>query len=872
MPQRRFSLFDLFLFVAFCSLVLAFVMPLFRERAGRGYVVQDLAISADGSTVAALFANGKVRVWRAADQTLLAAFDSGASLFRSRLAISSDGRLAAVFTGFAPRRKRAGGIEIWDTGNARRIATVSSLWNASLVFSPNDALLAVGNQDSSIDLYRCVESGPPLLVQKLNVGDEAITQAGDRPPIAFSGDGKTLAAQSSAAVWFWNVETGELIKRLAIDQGLFAPCMAFSDDGRYVAFNGYVSQSAQEEFKLDVWDVATAEKIPFLPQSEEPDDAFAGSYSLAFLPDARTLVGADEMLHLRAWDLKTRKVRVLANNAHAPPTMLAAPRGGNRFAAANFQTITLWDAATLEPREVLWTPPGRSQPIPVVLGAAALLLIWMFRSAKKLRRRCESCGRTFYLANRKDLQAECEFCRVQAMLADERKQEQSKERRERRKLWRTLGLGILLGIVFLLISGAGSIWVAGVALLAIPAGILVMLGVVIGYVLLKHRWRRGRLLREANFVRLAEQSAGSVGETLHSGSVLVWSEPGTTLGREFESQLADVADRVRVLTEQSPALQPWFRCFVFSNRVHFAKCLEGVDTTPINLSEANSLYLPSPWCAAIVDESQLREPGERPLEAVRGLIASRFVDALGVSQRRPWLFLGLSSAIANIPNPDELARLNRHMLSALAAKRTLDAQKFFAKSPWIRFFNAFSVNEQSLFAKTAAEGGQYWSVTEFLCGAGSTPERRLAFQRFLVDPRRQNRQDEALVANFGCLPEKLLEDWRQWVEQLGVGQHVPPPAEYAEVLARGPVATIENEQAPQIERLRAIRRLGREGFVVGVNALIDILRRGPEDLTVEAVWALEAISAQPLGADVAAWEAWRANLPAEIGDSQSQIR
>lgn len=872
MPRRRFSLFDLFLFVAFCALVLAFVMPLFRGRAGRRNVVQDLAISADGSTVAALFANGKVRVWRAADQSLVAAFDSGASVFRSQLAISSDGRLAAVFTGFAPRRKRAGEIEIWDTGNARRIATVPSLWNASLAFSSNDALLAVGNQDSSVDLYRCAQDGPPLLVRKLNVGDEAITQTGDCPPIAFSGDGKTLAAQSSAAVWFWNVETGELGKRLAIDHGLFAPRMAFSGDGRYVAFNGYDSQSAEDEYKLDVWDVATSKKIPTLPQSEETEDAFGGTYSLAFLPDARTLVAADQILHLRAWNLQTREVQIVANDAQATPTMLAAPRRGNRFAAANFERITLWDATTFEPREVLWTPPARSQPIPVVLGAAALLLIWTFRSAKQLRRRCASCGRTFYLANRKESQTECAFCRVQAMPAGERKQEQSKERREWRKLWRTLGLALLLGMLFFLIQNAAPLWAVGAVLLAIPAAILVMAGALIGFTVLKHRWRRRRLLREANFVQLAEQSAGSLGETLHSGLMLVWSEPGTTLGREFESQLADVADRVRSLTGQSPALQPWFRCFVFSNRLHFAKCLEGADSTPINLSEANSLYLPSPWRTAIVDESQLCEPGEQPLEVVRGLIASRFVDALAVSQRRPWLFLGLSSAIANVPRPDKLARLNRHMLSALAAKRTLDAQNFFAKSPWIRFFNAYSENEQSLFAKSAAEGDQYWSFMEFLCGAGSTPERRLAFQQFLADSRRQKRQDEALVASFGCSPEKLLDDWRRWVEQFGVGRHVPPPAEYAEVLASGPVATIENEQAPLIERLRAIRRLGREGFIVGVDALIGVLRRGPEDLTDDAVWALEAISAQPLGADVAAWEAWRANLPAEIGDSQSQIR
>jgi len=106
MPQRRFSLTDLFLFVACCSLLLAFFVPLIRQGANRGNYVQGRAFSADGSTVAALLSDGKVRVWRASDQALVATLDSSASPFGNRIAISSVGALAAVFTGFAPRKKR----------------------------------------------------------------------------------------------------------------------------------------------------------------------------------------------------------------------------------------------------------------------------------------------------------------------------------------------------------------------------------------------------------------------------------------------------------------------------------------------------------------------------------------------------------------------------------------------------------------------------------------------------------------------------------------------------------------------------------------------------------------------------------------------
>lgn len=93
------------------------------------------------------------------------------------------------------------------------------------------------------------------------------------------------------------------------------------------------------------------------------------------------------------------------------------------------------------------------------------------------------------------------------------------------------------------------------------------------------------------------------------------------------------------------------------------------------------------------------------------------------------------------------------------------------------------------------------------------------------------------------------------MREQGVGEH-------AQALLNGPVATIKHQEASADDRACAIRLLGSEGFTIGAEALIDIVRRGPSDLAAEAVWALESISGQPFGADADRWVTWRASLPA----------
>ena len=863
MPQRRFSLTDLFLFVAFCALVLAFVVPLVRQGVGYGNFVEEIAFSADGSTVAALFGDGKVRAWRASDQSLLASFDSGGGVTKGRIAISSDGRLAAVFTGYDPSRNRPGEIGIWDLSGARKIAAVAPLWHASLAFSPTDALLAVGNQDSSIDLYRCIEDGPPKLVRTLDGGDEAKSPGGGYPPIAFSADGKTLAAQYSTAVWFWNVETGERGNTFEIGQVLSDVHSALSSDGKYLASSGFDLDYAASElrYELHAWNVATSKKLVPPPQSQERSYAFDGSNSLAFLPDGRTLVSAGYTL--RAWDLESRKDHALASDLNAQPTMLAAPRQGNRFAVADLQTITLWDATTLQPRESLWTSLAGGPSFMLLIAAVVLFTVWGVRRSKKLARQCATCGQAYYLANAKDTQTECPHCRFAALPDAVRAKKQAKDRR---KGWFSLAfIGFSL-LLLLLVGGIRPILlIAGSGIIVIPA--------IIGGLFAWLHLRARRLSRENKIVELIERHAGAPAEVLLSGPVMVWCGEGTTLGREVESQLVICADRIRTMTGQSLSAGPWLRCFVLGSREQFEQAAKSFGLVLGKGSHYDSCYFGSPMCVALLEEDADGRKTPEPLGSVRSALTFHLIESLDDSFRTTWLNRGLSYVVAHAGNSERFARLNRRVLADIAARRVLDAKAFFARLPRIVLrFKLPTERDFAAVANEAAREAQYHSFMEFLCGAGATHERRRAFQNFLADPRRRKRQEEAIVVHFGCSPERLLEEWRAWVEQVGVGEHAAPTEEYAALLASGPIATIENDEAAPIERIRAIRRLAREGFAVGAEELVGIVRRGPEELVPEAIWALEAISGRPLGGDVAAWEAWLDGLPAEAVGRHARLQ
>jgi hypothetical protein len=93
----------------------------------------------------------------------------------------------------------------------------------------------------------------------------------------------------------------------------------------------------------------------------------------------------------------------------------------------------------------------------------------------------------------------------------------------------------------------------------------------------------------------------------------------------------------------------------------------------------------------------------------------------------------------------------------------------------------------------------------------------------------------------------LLAEWRKWVESRGLGVHVLPPTHIRLAISERVLPAIRNRNLKRMERILAIRDLGRAGFAYGASVLIDLLR-DPRDLPPEELVAtLESIAGLALG-------------------------
>jgi WD40 repeat protein len=256
-------------------------------------------------------------------------------------------------------------------------------WPRSLSYSPDGALLVVGN-----------ESHPPILVEtathKTRVpwkGEDSVSWAA-----AFSRDGKRVAEgamlrSDDNRVNLWEVTTGSLVKSfkghtdrilcvaIAPDgktiasggkdkllvvwdvetgkekytkkdphKGLVA-CVAFSPDGKTLA-------TAGDDATVRLWEVDSGKEVKTLPVkvTEESSNEVRG---LAYSPDGKTLAVAGFFKAVQLWDMEAGKRKHLLKGSDWIQAVAYSPDGKTVAAGGDDKTVMLWDAGTGERRAVL---------------------------------------------------------------------------------------------------------------------------------------------------------------------------------------------------------------------------------------------------------------------------------------------------------------------------------------------------------------------------------------------------------------------------------------------------------------------------------------------------------------------------------------
>lgn len=182
-----------------------------------GSPVRGLAFAdAAGATLASAADDGSVRLWSLATSMSVRSFEGGAAL--SALAISRDGSLLAA-------ANARGELHVWRSdGTAVKTLPAHAGVVGGVSFTPDGRGLASGGHDGAVALWR-LEDGARLF---LRAGHALGITA-----LAFSPDGATLASAGDKTIRTWSVAGGAW-KGLYADTS-YVTAVAFSSDGATLA-------------------------------------------------------------------------------------------------------------------------------------------------------------------------------------------------------------------------------------------------------------------------------------------------------------------------------------------------------------------------------------------------------------------------------------------------------------------------------------------------------------------------------------------------------------------------------------------------------------------------------------------------------------
>jgi len=237
----------------------------------------------------------------------------------------------------------------------------------AVAFNPNGKQLASVSDDASVKLWRVNKNN--LNLQFTLLGHQSFVTA-----VAYSSNGKYLATGGyDKIIKIWNAEKGTLAKDLVSHTGNIRS-LAFSPDGKFLA-----STSDDNNFKL--WNLKTGkvdqdfpyfstatESIAFSPNGVEIAIAVGGSdqgiklyniktkmvsekfkgkgsfKSIAFSPDGKYLVSANNTYLVTLWDLEKEKI-IHRFDKHRSRVASVSFNQDGRFIASvsDDDTIRLWD-------------------------------------------------------------------------------------------------------------------------------------------------------------------------------------------------------------------------------------------------------------------------------------------------------------------------------------------------------------------------------------------------------------------------------------------------------------------------------------------------------------------------------------------------
>ncbi|HVW03049.1 MAG TPA: Gfo/Idh/MocA family oxidoreductase [Planctomycetaceae bacterium] len=217
-------------------------------------------------------------------------------------------------------------------------------WVSSVAFSPDGKWLAAGTYQG-VRLWDVAE--------KKDAGTLAL-KSGFVRSVAFSHDGKVLAAGSYQAVTLWDFETRE-VKQTLKGHRAYVGGIAFSPDGKWLG-------TASQDETARIWKLPEGTEVTKFERHRLPVNAIAFSpteplVASAAGDDTRTTQPGEVQL----WEIETGKVKLTFPEHEKSATCVAFSPDGKRLASGGLdERIRICDAGTT--KELLLYE-GHSRPI-----------------------------------------------------------------------------------------------------------------------------------------------------------------------------------------------------------------------------------------------------------------------------------------------------------------------------------------------------------------------------------------------------------------------------------------------------------------------------------------------------------------------------
>ena len=236
------------------------------------------------------------------------------------VAFSPDGELLAA-------GDSNGNIHLWRVESGQQVLILQghTNWVVSLAFSPDGQTLGSGSADATIRLWNVAKG----VCEKILEGhrDEVWS-------VTFSPNGKLLASGSDdRTIKLWDLNSGECLKTI-IGHTSWVTSLVFTPEGKTIA-------SGSDDQTIKLWDLNSGECLKSF------EGHSGGIRTISFSSDRKLLASGSEDYLIKLWDVNTGKcLKTLTGHDNRVFSIAFSPDEDYLATSCHNYEIKLWDVNT----------------------------------------------------------------------------------------------------------------------------------------------------------------------------------------------------------------------------------------------------------------------------------------------------------------------------------------------------------------------------------------------------------------------------------------------------------------------------------------------------------------------------------------------